>query len=205
MSRAEASLRARPECARARSRVLPPCSSWASAPSTSWCRSGGCSSASTKDARRVHQRRTRCGSPTSTSFDNVRELLAYRDGVFLRWMLNSVAYTGGGALLGTAARRDVRLRPGQVPVPGPGGAVQRRARRRAGAGHRAGPAAVPDLQPGRGDQHRSGRSSCPAWSTRSGSTSPASTRPPACPTNCSRPPASTAPARCARSSPCRRG
>jgi multiple sugar transport system permease protein len=34
-------------------------------------------------------------------FDNIGELLEYRDGVFLRWMLNSVAYTGGAALLGT--------------------------------------------------------------------------------------------------------
>jgi multiple sugar transport system permease protein len=34
-------------------------------------------------------------------FDNIGELLAYRDGVFLRWMLNSLAYTGGAALLGT--------------------------------------------------------------------------------------------------------
>ncbi|GAA1403963.1 carbohydrate ABC transporter permease [Catellatospora coxensis] len=33
--------------------------------------------------------------------DNVGELLAYRDGVFLRWTLNSVAYTAGAALLGT--------------------------------------------------------------------------------------------------------
>jgi multiple sugar transport system permease protein len=32
---------------------------------------------------------------------NIRELLAYRDGVFLRWMVNSLAYTGGSALLGT--------------------------------------------------------------------------------------------------------
>ncbi|MFF5175622.1 carbohydrate ABC transporter permease [Micromonospora sp. NPDC000089] len=32
---------------------------------------------------------------------NIRELLAYRDGVFLRWMLNSLLYTGGAALLGT--------------------------------------------------------------------------------------------------------
>ena len=32
---------------------------------------------------------------------NIRELLAYRDGVFLRWMLNSLMYTGGAALLGT--------------------------------------------------------------------------------------------------------
>jgi multiple sugar transport system permease protein len=34
-------------------------------------------------------------------FNNLGELFAYRDGVFLRWMLNSVLYTGGAALLGT--------------------------------------------------------------------------------------------------------
>ena len=34
-------------------------------------------------------------------FDNISDLFAYRDGVFLRWMLNSVLYTGGAALLGT--------------------------------------------------------------------------------------------------------
>ncbi|MDI6101632.1 carbohydrate ABC transporter permease [Actinoplanes sp. NEAU-A12] len=33
--------------------------------------------------------------------DNLSELFAYRDGVFLRWMLNSLVYTGGAALLGT--------------------------------------------------------------------------------------------------------
>ena len=33
--------------------------------------------------------------------DNLRELFAYRDGVFLRWLANSIAYTGGAALLGT--------------------------------------------------------------------------------------------------------
>jgi multiple sugar transport system permease protein len=33
--------------------------------------------------------------------DNISELLAYRDGVFLRWMANSLMYTGGAALLGT--------------------------------------------------------------------------------------------------------
>ncbi|MGN9908935.1 carbohydrate ABC transporter permease [Phytohabitans sp. LJ34] len=32
---------------------------------------------------------------------NVRELLTYRDGVFLRWVGNSIAYTGGAALFGT--------------------------------------------------------------------------------------------------------
>ena len=34
-------------------------------------------------------------------FDNISDLFAYRDGVFLRWMVNSLLYTGGAALLGT--------------------------------------------------------------------------------------------------------
>jgi multiple sugar transport system permease protein len=40
-------------------------------------------------------------------FDNLRplgnldQLFSYRDGIFLRWMLNSLAYTGGAAVLGT--------------------------------------------------------------------------------------------------------
>ncbi|MFV2101042.1 carbohydrate ABC transporter permease [Micromonospora sp. LOL_024] len=33
--------------------------------------------------------------------DNIRALFAYDNGVFVRWMLNSVAYTGGAALFGT--------------------------------------------------------------------------------------------------------
>ena len=32
---------------------------------------------------------------------NLGDLVAYRDGVFLRWLLNSLLYTGGAALLGT--------------------------------------------------------------------------------------------------------
>ncbi|MFV2020878.1 carbohydrate ABC transporter permease [Micromonospora sp. LOL_023] len=33
--------------------------------------------------------------------DNVTQVLTYRDGVFPRWILNSLAYTGGAALIGT--------------------------------------------------------------------------------------------------------
>jgi multiple sugar transport system permease protein len=33
--------------------------------------------------------------------DNIRQVLAYDNGVFLRWTLNSIAYTGGAALFGT--------------------------------------------------------------------------------------------------------
>lgn len=34
-------------------------------------------------------------------FENIGNLVAYRDGVFFRWMLNSVLYAGAGALLAT--------------------------------------------------------------------------------------------------------
>ena len=34
-------------------------------------------------------------------FQNISDLVAYRDGVFLRWMGNSILYAGGGALLAT--------------------------------------------------------------------------------------------------------
>src|SRR4029453_8093667 len=32
---------------------------------------------------------------------NVRTIVTYNDGIFLRWLLNSIAYTVGAALLGT--------------------------------------------------------------------------------------------------------
>ncbi|WP_369828684.1 carbohydrate ABC transporter permease [Cryobacterium sp. M91] len=34
-------------------------------------------------------------------FENMANLVAYRDGVYLKWMLNSALYAGGGALVGT--------------------------------------------------------------------------------------------------------
>lgn len=34
-------------------------------------------------------------------FENLGTLVGYRDGIFLRWLANSLAYTGGAALLGT--------------------------------------------------------------------------------------------------------
>ena len=34
-------------------------------------------------------------------FENIGNLVAYRDGVYLKWMLNSALYAGGGALVGT--------------------------------------------------------------------------------------------------------
>lgn len=33
--------------------------------------------------------------------ENITDLVTYRDGVYLRWMLNSIAYAGGGALIAT--------------------------------------------------------------------------------------------------------
>lgn len=40
--------------------------------------------------------------PGTGFLDNVAELNAYRDGVFWRWLLNTLVYAGGGALLSTA-------------------------------------------------------------------------------------------------------
>ncbi|WP_214107730.1 carbohydrate ABC transporter permease [Acrocarpospora catenulata] len=40
-------------------------------------------------------------APGSGFFDNLRQLNAYRDGVFWRWMANTALYAGGGALLST--------------------------------------------------------------------------------------------------------
>ena len=34
-------------------------------------------------------------------FENMANLVAYRDGVYIKWMLNSALYAGGGALVGT--------------------------------------------------------------------------------------------------------
>ncbi|MGP4113803.1 carbohydrate ABC transporter permease [Streptomyces sp. 4N509B] len=41
-------------------------------------------------------------APGSGFLDNLDELTAYRDGVYWRWMVNSVLYSGVGALLSTA-------------------------------------------------------------------------------------------------------
>lgn len=36
-----------------------------------------------------------------TLFENIGRVLAYRDGVFIKWLVNSLAYAGGGALIAT--------------------------------------------------------------------------------------------------------
>ncbi|MDA0632032.1 carbohydrate ABC transporter permease [Nonomuraea sp. MCN248] len=41
-------------------------------------------------------------APGTGFFGNVAELFAYRDGVFWLWLLNTLLYAGGGALLSTA-------------------------------------------------------------------------------------------------------
>jgi len=55
--------------------------------------------ASTKDASELFSTFTL--APSTHLFDNVAELGAYRDGLFWRWMLNTVLYAGAGAVLST--------------------------------------------------------------------------------------------------------
>lgn len=40
--------------------------------------------------------------PGTSLFQNIADLNSYRSGLFWRWMLNTLLYAGGGALLGTA-------------------------------------------------------------------------------------------------------
>lgn len=41
-------------------------------------------------------------APGSGFLDNIKDLTAYRDGIYWQWMVNSLFYAGGGALLSAA-------------------------------------------------------------------------------------------------------
>ena len=53
--------------------------------------------ASTKNAAQLFSSFT--FSPSTHLFSNIRDLSAYRDGLYWRWMLNTLLYAGGGAAL----------------------------------------------------------------------------------------------------------
>ena len=56
--------------------------------------------------------------------DNLRTLFTREDGIFVRWLLNSLIYAGATAA-GSMLFGDGRLRFFQVQLPGPRRAVQR--------------------------------------------------------------------------------
>ena len=88
----------------------------ASSCSTAWCRWSGCSS--TRPRRRATcSRASACGSATtSRSSRTSGDTLTYDDGIFLRWLGNTLLYVVVGAGGATAARDARRLRPGEVPT-----------------------------------------------------------------------------------------
>lgn len=61
--------------------------------------------------------------------DNLADLGAYRDGIYWRWMGNSLLYAGLGAVLSTIVSALMRLRPRRLPLPRPRDLLQRDARR----------------------------------------------------------------------------
>lgn len=134
-------------------------------------------------------------APGTGLLSNISDLADYRGGVFWLWMLNTLLYAGGGALLSTAvsavsgyalAKYSFRGRNlifnlliGGILVP-------------------AVVLAVPSICCSRrsGSRTPTGRSCCRRSCTRTASTWRASTPPPPFPTPCWRPGASTAPGTC---------
>ncbi|MBS0024015.1 carbohydrate ABC transporter permease [Microbacterium paraoxydans] len=57
--------------------------------------------AATKSSTELFSTPTALPSFTGGLFENIAELLAYRDGIFGRWMLNSALYAGGGGIAST--------------------------------------------------------------------------------------------------------
>lgn len=74
------------------------------------------------------------------------EVLTYDHGIYARWFANSLFYAGVGAVCATLLSAAAKLCAGEVPVPRPGGALQRGARRGADPRYGAGAAALLPLQ-----------------------------------------------------------
>lgn len=91
-------------------------------------------------------------APGTGFLDNLKQLSSYRDGIYWQWMVNSLFYAGGGALLSAAVSAMRRLRARPIRVQGTGVRLQADAGRRPRPQHRADRPAVPapvEARPGR--------------------------------------------------------
>ena len=86
-------------------------------------------------------------------WDNIVETLTYNDGVFVRWLANTVLYVVVGRGRRHAARDAGRLRAGQVRLPREACRLRSRPRRSRHSRNRPGRADLPDVQPARSDQY----------------------------------------------------
>jgi multiple sugar transport system permease protein len=132
--------------------------------------------------------------PGTGLFDNADELLAYRDGVFWVWMLNSALYAGGGALASAAVSGLTGYTLAKFRFPGRSTIFNIIL---AGVLVPQIILAIPQylLLARVGLTNTTWRCCCRASSARTGSTSPGSSRRRRCRTASSRPPAPTARAR----------
>ena len=101
--------------ARRSAAVCRTCSS-ASSSSTSWSRCGGCSwpAPRTRGPVQRHARRALVRLRTSRCGSNLSDLFTYNDGIYLRWLGNSLLYAVDRRRRRDRARRAGRLRLRQV-------------------------------------------------------------------------------------------
>ncbi len=92
---------------------------------------------------------------TFALWDNIVTVFTYQDGIFGRWLLNTLLYVVVGGRRDTAGHHG-RLRAGEVPFPGPQGRVRGHHRRDQRAGHRVGGPAVPAVRQAQPDEHAVG-------------------------------------------------
>lgn len=80
--------------------------------------------------------------------DNLVATFSYRDGIFLRWLGNTLLYVGGGCRRSDAAGHHGGLRTREVPLPRAPCGVLRGPGRRGRSRHRPRGPDLPALQPG---------------------------------------------------------
>ena len=103
--------------------------------------------------RRPVQHASGCGSPNFNLFENIKTVLTFQDGVFVRWALNTVIYAVvsavGAAFLATAAGYAFA----KYKFPGGTALVRHHPRRDHGPYRRADRPDLPAVRSGRADRH----------------------------------------------------
>ena len=90
---------------------------------------------------------------TFALFDNIATVFSYQDGIFARWLFNTILYVVVGAGGATLLAIMGGYASGEVPLPGPQRGVRGHHRRDQRAGHRFGGPPVPPVRQIGFDEH----------------------------------------------------
>ena len=90
---------------------------------------------------------------TFALFDNIATVFSYQDGIFARWLFNTILYVVVGAGGATLLAIMGGYASGEVPLPGPQRGVRGHHRRDQRAGHRFGGPPVPPVRQIGPDEH----------------------------------------------------